>query len=425
MKSILSSILALGLLAPQANAGILSTLNSVKAGGLKLGMAEIHPYAGASESYDSNIYSVPKDQPNGLRKGGGVRSSWIHKVNAGLNFKLPLTSMHSFDGGYDANAVFYKTQPTINDYVAQTGKLGYNYKGPMGMSGRLSDTFIQTRDPAFSEQTGDRQQRWQNGIDAKFDYAPEGGRLVFGVMGNHTTHKYLDGIANAAPLNRYEQTAGAKAGYKVMPKTTTWLGYRRGIVHYNNDGGSTNLTAGDKNSKSHIFEGGVDGVIAPKVKGSLSTGVALRRYDQANAGRTQHTRNWILASNFSWAPRETCLWTLGLSRSVNESTFGVNRFSIENAANVGMQHKFPWRITGRVRAGVMVSKYPEATSGAHPTLTRNRRDDTYTQGAGVEYGINDWASVGLDYDHSERFSIFSGDYNYEKHVTMLSAKLSF
>lgn len=423
MKSILSAVLALGLLAPQANAGVLSALNSVKAGGLKLGAAEIHPYAGVTESYDSNIYSVPKDQANGVRVGGGVRSAWITKANAGLRFKLPISDMHSLGGGYGVSYFAYSKQAKINNFTDQSANLGYSYKGPMGMSGGLSDAFLSTRDPAFSEQAGDRQQRWQNTIDGKLDYAPSGGRLVAGITGSHTAHKYVDGISNAAALNRYEQMAGVKGGYKVQPKTTVWLGYRRGIIHYNNNGGAANLTAGDKNSKAHYFEGGVDGQIAPKLKGGISTGVSLRRYDQANAGRTQHSRNFIAGANLAWAPRETCQLTLGASRSIAESTFGVNRFSIENAADVGLSHKFPWKITGRVGAGLTVSKYPETTASG--TFRANRRDDTYRKNVGVDYAVNDWAQVGLDYNHTERFSNFSGQYNFEKHVTMLSAKVAF
>lgn len=422
MKSILSAVLALGLLAPQANAGVLSTLNSVKAGGLKLGMAEIHPYAGVSEMYDSNIYAVPKDNPNGTRIGGGVRSAWITKANAGVNFKLPLTGMHAFDGGYGVSYFAYTKQAKVNNYTDQSAKLGYNYTGPMGLSGRLSDTFISTRDPAFSEQAGNRQQRWQNAVDGMLNYSPAGGRLVAGVTAGHTAHKYLDGLINAPLLNRYEQMFGARGGYKVMPKTTVWLGYRRGIVHYNANSAAVN--AGDRNNKSHYFEGGVDGILAPKVKGSISTGVSLRKYDQSNAGRTKHSRNWILGSNIIWNPRPECSWSLGLNRSVNESTFGTNRFSIENSGNLGLSHKLPWRVTARAKAGVTVSKYPEAT-GTAGTTPINRRDDTYSQSVGASYGINDWASVGLDYDHTERFSKFSSQFNYERHLTMLSASLAF
>lgn len=435
MKSILSAVLALGLMAPQANAGVLSALNSVKAGGLKLGMAEFHPYIGASEMYDSNIYSVPKDNPNGTRVGGGVRGAWITKANAGLDFKLPLTGMHSFDGGYGVSYFAYSKQAKINNYTDQAAKLGYNYNGPMGLSGRLSDTFIFTRDPAFSEQAGERQQRWQNGIDANFGYAPEGGRLVAGVSGNHTAHKYT-GSDQAPLLNRYEQMVGVKGGYKVMPKTTAWLGYRRGIVHYTAQGrnaaNTVTVIAGDKNSKSHYFEGGIDGSLAPKVKGSVSTGVSLRKYDQSNAGRTHHSRNWILGSNIGWNPTTECAFTLGLNRSINESTFGASRFSIENSGNLGYSHKFPWRVTGRVRGSMTVSKYPESTQQTNintgipiPGTLVNRRDDTYSKGIGFDYAVNDWAKVGVDYDHTERFSTLSGQYNFERHLTMLSAKLSF
>ena len=50
---------------------------------------------------------------------------------------------------------------------------------------------------------------------------------------------------------------------------------------------------------------------------------------------------------------------------------------------------------------------------------------TYRQGVGVAYALQNWIALGLDYAHTQRHSIASGQFNYEQHLTTLSAKLTF
>lgn len=437
MTRIVAAFLALALLAPQANAaGMMGPMTDYKPGRLKLGPVSISPYYGITTAYESNIYAVPKDQANGARQGGGVLSSMITNNNFGANFKLPVSGMHSFDGGMDFTSVLYSKQAKTNDYIGFGGKLGYNYKGPMGISGRLSDSYNNTADAAFSELAGQRSQRWANTIGASVGYNPDGGHLVAGGSFDHTTDKYVDGLSFGPLLNRYTQTFGVTGGYKVQPKTKVYLGYRRQIIHYT--GRSAGVNGGDKNNKSHFFDLGVEGQIAPKLTGNIQAGYQLKDYDQAqsfaitktgfavrDAQRKAYTQAWVASSNLTWKPMERCTWMLALSRSLNESTYGSNRYSISNNANLSVSHVFPHKLTGRIKAGVQIDKYPEAFNATIDAPVNNRRDDTYTQGAGVGYKLQDWIDLGLDYGHTKRSSISSDQFNYESHVTMLSAKLTF
>ncbi|MDE2293786.1 MAG: hypothetical protein KGL53_17145, partial [Elusimicrobia bacterium] len=112
--------------APASSGGsMLGAVSQYKQGNIRFGNLELHPTAGVSQSYDSNIYLVPKDEPNGVHQGGGVRSAWITRASAGLGFKLPVTAIHSFDGMYDFANNDYSKQGKTNNYIEQSAGLGY------------------------------------------------------------------------------------------------------------------------------------------------------------------------------------------------------------------------------------------------------------------------------------------------------------
>ncbi|MBI3299541.1 MAG: outer membrane beta-barrel protein [Elusimicrobia bacterium] len=429
MTRLFAAFLALALLAPQANAaGMMGPMSDYKPGNLKLGNVSINPWYSVSTAYDSNIFAVPVDQVTGVRQGGGVRSAWVTTNMLGVNFKLPVSAMHSFDGGADVTHVNFSKQPRTNDYTAWGARLGYNYTGPMGIFGRIYDGYTNTADPAFSELAGARSQRWANSLGGSLGYAPDGGRLVLGGSADHTVDKYVDGQTFGPLLNRYTQTFGANVGYRVQPKTKVFVGYRRQIIHY-----TVKRTASeDKNSKSHFADLGVEGVIAPKLRGLIQAGYQLRDYDQASdaivgtrSARRSYVQAVVASSQLTWKPMDRCVWILALNRGLNESTFVTNRYSITNNANISVTHRFPYKLTANVRGGVSIDKYPESVSPTPGVAAHNRRDDTYTQGVGLSYGIREWVSIGADYQHSQRHSTASGQFNYEQHLTTLNAKLTF
>jgi hypothetical protein len=428
MARIVTVVLAAAVFAPQLAFGAgLDALTQYKKGNIKIGVLKLNPYAGVTETYDSNIYLRPKVKQAGENS---VIGSWITEANAGLKFKLPVTSMHQFAGGYDFVGQIYDKEPSHNNGVNQKADLAYMYKGPAGFSAKLSDAYMNTVDPASSELV-DRERRWQNTGSAMFDYAPEGGMFFFGASGEHVTHKYLSASMSAL-LNRYEQTVGGRTGFLLQPKTRLYVGYRRQIIHYNSGAYNTTLARyvpNERNSKAHLIDVGIEGNIAPKLKGQIQTGYSLREYDDnwVNfANKTSVTRNWIVATDLTYNPVERVEMKLGFSRALKESASGP-RFYINNAVNVDYKHKLPGKVTFLAGAAFGIDKYADATTVGTGTnaMTACRRDDLSLQKVGLDYDIQEWVKVGAGYQHRARNSIFTRQYNYDDHLSSVNLKMSF
>ena len=402
---------------------------------MKSGPVELHPYLKLSEMYDSNIFLQPRSGVKGNNANGNsagpVLGSWIHTVNAGLKAGLTLSEMHRLDLGYDMAYKAYKKDPRSNNTVNQTADAMYTYKGPMGITGHLKDSYLNTVDPATSELAGgERKRRWQNTAGLDVEYAPEGGALMFGVDGNETVHKYVTKDAALRALNRYEQLIGFKAGYHVMPKTRVFAAYHRQVVHYTN-----HPAVPTSNSKSHMLEGGIEGDIAPKLTGQIQSGLQYRKYDDTPIGkndRSKITRNWVVSTKLVYRPLERTKVDLMLSRSLQESTFQGNPFYIATAAGLNVMHKFPWKVTAGVNAAVEQDKYPQTVPvslGAAPsigTIRVNRRDEIYQTGGNLDYDIQEWLKVGVSYLYRVRFSHnLSDQYNYRDHQTGMSVGVMF
>jgi len=386
---------------------------------LKFGNLELHPYYKLAESYDSNIYLVPKDKPNGIRTGGGVRSSWITDNTLGLKAMFPIGKMHKLSAAYNAQILNYTTQSQANDAFNQTANLTYNYKRP-SWDAKFWDTYMNTEDPAFSELV-ERSQRWENEFGTVMGYAPEGGMLFAEVSAKHANHKYLDSSPGGLgfTLNRYEQEFGIRGGYMIQPKTKAYLGYRRGIVHYS-------IQPDTKHNKAHYLDAGVEGKIANKLTGRVQTGLSFTKYNNnavTNAGRPDHVTLWTVATNLNWKPLERTSVDLAASRGLQASTFGKNRYYIANLIGLNASHKLPWKLTAKAGFSAGSDKYPEATTAGGKTA--NRRDDTYTESVGLEHQCQEWLSMGASYEHKDRNSIFTDQFNYERHLTMLQVKVTF
>jgi hypothetical protein len=395
-------------------------LTQYKQPNIHFGQLALHPHYQLTEVYQSNIYLVPRNQPNGAVVGGGVRSSWITKNTLGLEAVLPWHNLHNLSAGYIFDAHNYTTDSKANDTINQSAHLDYVYTGAYGLTFRAGDRYLNTRDQAFS-QLVERDRRWSNEIYTAIDYDQENGRMAGGVDASHIVHKYL-GSDIGRQLNRYTQRAGFNVGYKVQPKTKLYVSYHRGLTHYTVH---RELPNQDRNSKSHDVGAGVTGVLAPKITGQVEGGMTYREYDEAPiGGTTRVTRNFTVATNVTYKPTDRTDVILELSRNLAESISASNRFYVRNNATLDVKHKLPRKFSVGVNAAVGVDKYPDTQTAA--TGTRgDRRDDIYQGGAWVTYDIQAWLSTGLSYVFRERNSTFSGEFNYQDQQTAWNLALKF
>ncbi|MBI5246018.1 MAG: outer membrane beta-barrel protein [Elusimicrobia bacterium] len=406
-------------IASTARAVNLDWLTQYKKPNIHWGQLALHPYYQLTEVYDSNIYLVPRDEPNSV-VGGGVRGSWITKNELALEASLPWRNLHNLSAGYGVEFHSYSVDPKGNDTVNQNAHLDYSYAGAYGLTFKAGDRYLSTTDQAFS-QLVDRNRRWANTVYTALDYDQENGNMAGGVDVSHTVNKYL-GPAISRLLNRYSQRVGFNVGYKIQPKTKLYASYHRGVTHYTVH---RQLPDQDKNSKSHDFGFGVSGVIAPKVTGQVEAGMTYRRYDESPIGAvTRETRNFTVATNLVYKPTDRTDVILALSRDLQESISAGNRFYISNSATLDVKHKLPRKFSAGVNLAFGLDKYPDSqitASGA----TGSRRDDIYQGGAWVTYDIQAWLTTGLTYVYRERNSTFTRDFNYQDHQTGLNLALKF
>ncbi len=402
-----------------AHAMNLDWLTQYKKPNIHYGQLALHPYYQLTETYDNNIYLVPRNTPT-RTVGGGVRDSWITTNELALEAVLPWRRLHTFAAGYDFEANTYTTQPELNDTINQKAHLDYVYAGAYGLTYKAGDKYENTTDQAFSELIG-RNRRWTNVVYTELDYNPEKGYLAGGVDASHTANKYL-GDTIGRQLNRYEQRAGFNVGYKIQPKTKLYASYHRTIIHYTVH---RELPDQDRDNKSHDLGFGVSGVLAPKVTGQVEGGMTYREYDEAPIGGvTRVTHNFTVATNVVYKPTSNTDVIFGASRRLEESINASSRFYISNNASLDIKHKLPRKFSVGVNGAFGLDKYPESqtvTGGA----TGSRRDDIYQAGAWVEYDIQQWLSTGLSYVFRERDSNFSGEFNYQDMQTAWNLALKF
>jgi len=395
-------------------------LNQYQQPNMHIGQFALHPNYAFSQTYDSNIYLVPRDQPGGVVVGGGNRESWITKNNLGLEASLAGHKLHALSIGYGFESQIYTTQPEINNAFNQQAHADYAYSGAYGLTFRAGDRYVNTTDQAFSELVG-RNRRWMNYMYAGLDYDQEHGRLAGGIDASQQNDKYISPEL-ARLLNRYEDSIGFNVGYKVQPKTKAYLSYHRGIVHYS-------IPASDlqKDSRSHSVGAGVTGRLSPTVEGQVEGGMTYRQYDVAPvSGASRIFISPTVATSVTYKPDTLTTIIVNLSRRLQESIDPSNPFYYSNSASLDIKHKFPRKFSAGINAAIGIDKYKNTRLiDSASDAVANRRDDLYQGGTWVNYDIQKWLTTGLIYVYRERDSTMSAQCNYQEHQTTWHASLMF
>ncbi len=372
---------------------------------------EIHPHYKLTETYDTNIYLVPPDRANGIKSGGGVLSSLITTNNLGARVNFPFSKRAKLTFLYDASVINYGTQPKANNAFNQNLRTDFTRQARRGTAWKIWDHYINTEDPAFSELVT-RSRRFQNTMGFEYDYT-RSRSLFFRPRVTHVVHKYLS-TSLAASLNRYESLYGLDVGFRLKPTTRIFLNYGREIIHYN-----AGRTA---HSKSHAVGLGMEGNLAPRVTGKINIGTRFRRYDIPLVLGVRQFNTLTTSLNLTYKPwrRFTTRW--GISRALNESTFGLNRYYIANRASLGFTHAFR-KLSLSMDGSFQTDRYPETTKIGN--VSKNRRDDTYNGSISANYKLRSWMDVGLSYTRAQRHSVFVDSFNYDNDKTSLTLKMAF
>lgn len=378
---------------------------------LRSGTFEAHPYLRLSGIYNSNVLLQPRS--------GALLSSWIHQVNAGFKTSLEPAPLHRLEADYDLEHQGFTKDPSANNALNHAAGILYRYLGPSGLTADVRDAYVNTVSPPNTERT-ERLRWWSNTVSLDSEYSPQGRDAFVGLEAAHTTFLYTDDAPSLrAQANRYEQRAGARLGYRVLPGTRVYAAYRRGLIRY-----TAATTSPSKNNKSHTAAAGLETGLTGKVEGRLEAGLHYRGYDDAAVpGGGRATRTFTALGELRYRPLERTRLTLTARRTVEEAAFLNNRYYVATGGLAELEHALPWLLTVSLLGGVQRNRYPEQTTLAG--VAARRRDDVYQARVGLERPVfQDWVLLGASWGYRARFSKgMTEQFNYRGQVAAVTLSL--
>lgn len=183
-----------------------------------------------------------------------------------------------------------------------------------------------------------------------------------------------------------------------------WIGYDSAVT---------------RSATRHLAFLGLRGELTAKLSSTFRLGLENREPDRK--GFTEFT-GLTTGGDWIYRPTERTTLTLMTDRSLQESTFGENVFSVTSLASLQAHHRFTGKVAAFLQARAGVSEYPvRETVGGRSKF----RDDTlFGWGAGVEYEIQSWLEIAAGYERSGRDSNFSTfDFVDDKFIGRLTFRL--
>jgi hypothetical protein len=215
--------------------------------------------------------------------------------------------------------------------------------------------------------------------------------------------------------NQYDRTEHL---YSIMlthwtfPKTELLLEYDFAQIRYDD-----NTVRSD--SDYHQILIGAIGDLTPKTQATIKTGYQFRNYDQA--GQTDFNSG-VLYADITHKFSDKNSMKLALSRTANESTYGVNNYYDLTDASGTFDHFFTPKLLGFITGLYQLHTYPIETTESG--VTQKRKDQYYSLGIGFRYYLQKWLTVTLQAEHIIRNSNFSV-FDYNQDLVTFIAKAMF
>ena len=344
-------------------------------------------------SYDDNIYLTDTNK----------KDSFINTTKLGVSYdgKIPNSSLKgSFKGigGYH----FFTEDNDKNAYAdALASAEVYNDNFTVG------DRFLFTSDPANSELT-QRAKRLNNNAYVSYITSKEKmfsvGVKVADIFDRYFKSKYQN-------LNRNRVNLGVGAYYNISRKTSLFTEYTYTFIDYQKNN--------NNNSKGGAVALGIEGQIAPKVKGTAKATYNYRDYDHSLAGYDNYADLFGYDVSLEWTPTTQNEIRLSGQREFEETTYTNNRYFISTGINLYVSQKIMDKFTFGLNLGYDNLAYQKAVAGV------KRSDDVYTVRPQVDYQFKEWLNAGIWYQFRKRASNAGSFNEYDSNKVGAFVKVIF
>lgn len=373
-------------------------------GNIQVGSFRILPSLDVSGEYNDNILLAPRDEID----------DFIWTISPGITVELP-GRRSSLRLGYRADIKEYVENSELST-VDHTGQLEGRLSLGIGLDLRLSDEYRRVQDfpgnpiPEISQLTEQNQNTLTVGADYRL-----GERLS---LGGEYRWFLLD--YDAGPeFDQFDHQEHRFAGtlyYRVAPKTSVLGEYRFEMIRYDD-----NAVARDRDSDGHSILVGLKGDLTAKTSLQLKGGYQWRDYD--NQAR-EDFEGFILDGEAIWKYAEPSQLRLFVGRAAIESLFVGTNYYTSTYGGAELRHYLTPTVILKAQGLYGVNAYPEAVLDPSSGTVKDRSDDFFEIGAGVQYQVRRWLAVGLEYRYLDRSSNFA-DFEYTQNRVWATIKLTY
>lgn len=336
---------------------------------------EITTRTSLSGGYDSNILSNAGDTGDFVYEGS-------------LNFDLTpvrTNSIWSASFGTDLIRFGNETNANSNDFRAQVSAQSTRPRFGSRLQGNASVSY--TRDSRDDPQLATRIQEDAFTLNGGLLFSPNS-KYSLGLNGNYTQRDPLEaaGIDAATLSDLVNWGLGLQGFYRRSEK----LAFTANAGFDSRTGQNTGFQS-DNTSLS--FSLGADGQLTPKISGTLAAGWQVREVE--DTGDTDGTP--FFQAGLTWAINSRTSLSLDGSNGFGTLANDQNTRDLELGLSLSRQIRTRWSANLRM-------SWRESTF-SDPLF--ERADEFLAIGAGTQYQVNDWASLGASFDWSDQQSDFA------------------
>jgi hypothetical protein len=362
-------------------------------GGLRLGPLRIIPYITASGRYTDNVFLTGRNE----------KSDFSYSVLPGVKLRIPTLGRYGFHLNYEADYAQYDTHHEAN-YFVHSAEAALDLNLPKKFGVKLGDKITSGADlPDFE---GDRKARYLS------NRARIGTSYAFFdrySLGLHYSHELKDYQRSVDEIDNFDtQALGGVFRFRILARTSMFIEYVYANTNYRKD-------RDVENSYSNQITSGITWDITAKTHGTVRGGYVGKNYYALN-----REEDAVFASaNISHELTSRTIFTLSGIRSVFDTSRADNNIIysssyLSNQVSAGLHHTYR-KFTGGIGGDFIYDRY------LHDDLRamKERRDTVWRGSVGIDYQMQRWIKIGVQY----RYTNLNSNFNTEDYVENLGVFL--
>jgi hypothetical protein len=368
-------------------------------GDVRLGPLSVTPYVNVSGTFTDNVFLTKSNK----------ESDFYYSVLPGVKVRARPIGRHNFYLDYDVDISQFN-EHTGADNVVQSLDAGLDLNLPRKFEIKLGNKFTYGADLPDSE--GDETSQYYNNvarIEASYAFLDR-----FGI-GLRYAHEFKDYERSRDEIDNFDtNTVGGMFRFRILRGTSALLEYTYSITDYRRD-----ARARDENNYSHRINSGITWDITAKTRGTVRGGYVEKNYYALN-----REENAVFASaNISHELTDHIILSITGIRNIFDTSnaddniqFSTSYVSSQIAAR--LKHTYR-KFTTNIGGGYIHDRY------LHDDLRvgRKRKDDVWRGSLGIDYQMQRWIKLGVQYRYRTLNSNFDTE-EYDENLVAFFVGLS-